>query len=50
LNFLKFTGNIAGNPIIYPNKKRIHFDFIYRNQSPNFRFIKQRGDFEEVKK
>jgi len=49
LNFLKYTGNIAGIPIQYPNKKRILFDTIYRNRFPSFRLVSPLGDFESVK-
>ena len=50
LNFLRFTGNIAGAPILYRDKTRIHFDTIYKNLSSSFRFVKPLGDFEVVRK
>lgn len=49
-NFLKYTWNIDWEFKTYKNKININFDYIYKNKTNDFRFIKDFKDFEKIKK
>lgn len=49
INFLKFTKNIKGKPIITSNQEFIKFDYIYKNKTMNFKFAREFKDFEKLK-
>jgi len=49
-NFLKFTWNIDWRIEKYKNKININFDYIYKNKTNNFNFLKKYKDFEEIQK
>jgi len=48
LNFLKFTGNIWGAPILRDGQELVELDYIYKNTTLDFHFSKKFLDFEKV--
>ena len=50
INFLKATWNIDGEPQVFKHAKYIHTEFIYKADTIRFEFVKEYGDFDEVKK
>lgn len=50
INFLKATWNIDGEPQVFKHAKYIHTEFIYKADTFRFEFVKEYGDFDEVKK
>lgn len=48
INFLKYTWNIDWKYTIKKNKTFINFDKIYKNESLNFKFVKDFLDFEKI--
>lgn len=47
-NFLKYMWNISWETQIYKKLSTINFDFIYKNESLDFKFIKDFKDFDLV--
>ena len=48
LNFLKLTWNIKWTPKVYQNFQQVSFDYVYFNETMDFRFAKDFKEFEQV--
>ncbi len=50
VNFLQYTGNIKGEPIIFNNPKYLRAEKVYITRTNKFRLYKDFVEFEEIKK